>query len=241
MFAPSADINLIHLHAAALRPAQLNLFAHQFANLLEHAPRGFVGHARLALNLFRADPAARRPNQVHGVKPNPQRRARLLKDRPRQRVDVIPTRLASVGRSPFDAVVLLGLLVALVAVGHAAGEALLFNRFQTGIVSREIVVKLIEGVAEFGGGCLASIHGKNGMPYVLLVVKGYLPGGYRYQLVNRYEMMEIPRHLEPSFFDGARRGKPPLYTKSGVSPQTVKPCSSRSASTSCSLPRPRLC
>jgi len=56
-------------------------------------------------------------------------------------------------------------------------------------------------------------------------------GGYQYQLVNRYEMMEIPRHLEPSFFDGARRGKPRLYSKSGVSPQTVKPCSSRSAGT----------
>src|ERR1700680_3045165 len=35
--------------------------------------------------------------------------------------------------------------------------------------------------------------------------------GYQYQLVNRYEMMEILRHLEPSFFDGARRGKPRLH------------------------------
>jgi hypothetical protein len=35
--------------------------------------------------------------------------------------------------------------------------------------------------------------------------------GYQSQLVNRYEMMEILRHLEPSFFDGARRGKPRLH------------------------------
>jgi hypothetical protein len=37
------------------------------------------------------------------------------------------------------------------------------------------LVELLEGVAEFGGNGLSAIHGKNSMPYVRLVVKGYLP------------------------------------------------------------------
>jgi hypothetical protein len=34
-------------------------------------------------------------------------------------------------------------------------------------------------------------------------------------------MMEIPRHLEPSFFDGARRGKPVSTQNPESLPQTV--------------------
>jgi hypothetical protein len=68
------------------------------------------------------------------------------------------------------------------AVGHAAGEALFFDRFKAGVVGRELPVKILEGIAEFGGNGLASIHGKNSMPCVLLVVKGYLPGGGGYEI-----------------------------------------------------------
>src|SRR6266550_78342 len=54
--------------------------------------------------------------------------------------------------------------------------------------------------------------------------------------------MEIPLHLSNhSFADRARRGKPRLYTKFGVFPQTVQPCLHLPAATFRSLPRPTLC
>src|SRR5580704_16003291 len=105
------------------------------------------------------------------MKPDSQRRRGFLKDRSGQRVDVIPARLTSVSRPPFHTVVFTWFL-ALVAHGHAAGEALLFDPLKASIVGRKIFFKLLEGVAKFGRNGLSSIHGKNSLPYVLLVVKG---------------------------------------------------------------------
>ena len=147
-------------------------FVHQFANLSEHAPRALVGDSGLALNLFGRNAATGRTHQVHGVKPDSQFGARLLKDRPGQRVDVVPAGLTSVGRPAMHAVVFSRFVLALAAVGHSAGKTLLFDLLKAGVIVREIFVELLEGVAEFGGDCLASIHGKNSLPDVLLVVTG---------------------------------------------------------------------
>ena len=92
------------------------------------------------------------------MEPDAQRCAGLLEDRSGQRVDVISARLASEGRAPFDAVVFLRLLVAFVAVGDAAGEALLFDRFETSVIIWELPVKLLKGIAKMGWNCLAAIH-----------------------------------------------------------------------------------
>jgi hypothetical protein len=62
--------------------------------------------------------------------------------------------------------------LALVAVGYAAGETLLFDLLKAGIIGWKVFVELLEGVTKFGGDCLASIHGENSLPDVLLVVKG---------------------------------------------------------------------
>ena len=105
------------------------------------------------------------PHQVHSVKPDSQRCARLLEDRPGQRIDVIPARLASVGRAALHAVVLARFL-ALVADLHAAGEALVFDLLKAGIVGRKVFVELPEGVAKLGGGDgLSAIHADT-MPFV---------------------------------------------------------------------------
>ena len=56
---------------------------HELADLLAHAPRGFVGDAKRSL-------AARRDEQIDGIEPQLQRRAAALKDRPGGRVQVIP-------------------------------------------------------------------------------------------------------------------------------------------------------
>ena len=142
---------------------------------MEHAPRGFVRHSSFALNLFGGNATPGTADQVHRVEPDSQRCARLLEDRSGQRVDVISARLASEGRAPFDAVVFLRLLVAFVAVGDAAGEALLFDRFETSVIIWELPVKLLKGIAKMGWNCLAAIHDTRIMPFVHLVVKGYLP------------------------------------------------------------------
>ena len=108
------------------------------------------------------------------MEPGSQRRARLFEDRPGQWVDVIPARLTSISRAPMDAIVLAG-FVALLTLSYAAGEALFFDLLKAGIVRRKVLVELLKGVAEFNGNALARFHGKNSMPFVLLVVKGYLP------------------------------------------------------------------
>src|SRR5208282_3781807 len=68
--APTADVGFVHFNPAiesANRPA---LFIGKYgANLLKHAPSGFVGHSRLALNLFRGDTTAGSRHEVHGVEP----------------------------------------------------------------------------------------------------------------------------------------------------------------------------
>jgi len=49
-----------------------------------------------------------------------------------------------------------------VAIGHAIGEALLFDPLKASIVGREFLVELLEGVAEFGWDGLSAIHVKIG-------------------------------------------------------------------------------
>ena len=104
------------------------------------------------------------------MKPDSQSRARLLEDRPGQRVNVIPARLASVGRPASDAVVLSRFL-AFVADGDTAREALFLDLLKAGIVGRKVLIELLEGVTEFFWDGLSRVHA-NTMPYVLLVVKG---------------------------------------------------------------------
>ena len=53
--------------------------AHVFPDFMAHAPRGFVGHAKLALDLFRGNALPCGAEQKHGVEPVAQRSASALK------------------------------------------------------------------------------------------------------------------------------------------------------------------
>src|SRR5215471_3571625 len=76
VFARAAVIGFIHLHRFAL---QLHVrLGQQRANLAEHAPSGFVSDSSFALNLLCRDAATSRSHQVHGVVPEPERRAAVL-------------------------------------------------------------------------------------------------------------------------------------------------------------------
>src|SRR5205085_9492862 len=63
-----------------------------FADLVEHAKRGLVVHAKLALQLLRGDAAARTRDEIDRVEPQVQRGRGLVEDRPGCRMDVVAAR-----------------------------------------------------------------------------------------------------------------------------------------------------
>jgi hypothetical protein len=79
--------------------------------------------------------------------------------------------IASVG-SPARDTVVLAVNSALLARCYATGKPLFLDRLKANVIIRKFSVKLVSGVAEILRNCLSAIHGKDSMPYVLLVVKG---------------------------------------------------------------------
>ena len=79
-------------------------FVQHRANLLEYSPCGFIGDAKLPFQLLRTDSAPRRSHQKYGVKPEFQRRGRILEDRPAHRMLVMPAILTGIGRTLGNAV-----------------------------------------------------------------------------------------------------------------------------------------
>jgi hypothetical protein len=61
-----AKLRFVNLY----RALQFDRLGHQFANLFHHAPRGFVGHSRLALNLLRAHSDAGGSHQFDDEEPS---------------------------------------------------------------------------------------------------------------------------------------------------------------------------
>src|SRR5439155_12365400 len=82
-----AHVGFIRFDRAAHRAVAL--LEHR-PNLLEHAPRGLVGNSKLPLKLLRADAAPSLSHQKDRVKPKVKAGARLVKDRARRRVKVVP-------------------------------------------------------------------------------------------------------------------------------------------------------
>ena len=71
-------VNLDMLAGTANRSIAVHV-AHVFADFMAHAPRRFVGHAKLALDLFRRHAVPGGREQKHDVEPVAQRRAGALK------------------------------------------------------------------------------------------------------------------------------------------------------------------
>src|SRR5258705_4408751 len=77
--------------------------SHVGADLVTHAPSGFVGDAQLALDLFRGHAVPARREHEHHKEPIAQRRPRAVKRRPSGREHLIAAPLASVGTADLDA------------------------------------------------------------------------------------------------------------------------------------------
>jgi len=64
---PSAVIHLIDFYRSIVTKLRFVVLRHQFrADQVEHAPRGFVGHTKFALQLLRGDPATHQSKNSDG-------------------------------------------------------------------------------------------------------------------------------------------------------------------------------
>jgi len=134
-----SEIAFIHLNRRAL---QLHVgFGQQLTNLAKDAPCGFVSHSGFALNLLRGNAATSRTHLVHRIKPDVQRSGGLLKDCARKRVEVM-ARFARIGCAARNAIQF-PILLAVRAVRHAAGIALMHDGIKANIIIGEFGLELV--------------------------------------------------------------------------------------------------
>ena len=115
------------------------IFVQHRADLLEHTPRALVGDANLPLKLLCADSALSRSHQENGMKPEFERRSRILKDCAAHWVLMMTTELTNIRRALGSAMMLRDLL-ALRAKDTVWIEPIL-KPFETSRVVWELTVK----------------------------------------------------------------------------------------------------
>jgi hypothetical protein len=144
-FAPSAHVSFIHFDAFPFssEPRCFLLIQHG-ANLPEHSPSGFVGDARLALNLLCGDAATGLGHKIDRIEPSSKRSRRFVEDCASGRVNVMAAMIARVGRSAHNAMVL-GHRLALLAINTIWVEAIP-KPFKAGRVIRELLLEVFQGV-----------------------------------------------------------------------------------------------
>jgi len=117
-------------------------FGKQYPNLLEHTPSGFVCDLEFPFNLLSGDSASSGSHSVHNLKPNPERRGRLVKDCTRSRVNMVATVIAGIARAFRDLVVLCHSLA--VWALDAVRPAMVLNPLKASIIIRESPVKVFD-------------------------------------------------------------------------------------------------
>jgi hypothetical protein len=182
---------LVAVFAAEIRFVKLD-FARQLAAIIgqritktiENAPRGFIGDAKLAPKLFSGDTASRACDQVHRVEPEMKGRGRLVEDRPRGRVQMMPTR---------DTRPRLPLLRCRVALERAnfvalwamrvlaiSGQTIVPKPVQARVIVGELLHELHQRIARVGRDATYRILSiscghENNLASLTYTVKGYLP------------------------------------------------------------------
>jgi hypothetical protein len=116
------------------------LFGHEFADFVAHAPRRFVGHAKLALDFLGGHAIPRSAEKEHDIKPIAQRSAGAMERRIGGRKDLVAAEIAGV-RPAFRDRVELGFAPAFFAIMREA-VAGHHKMLQTGFFGRETVLKL---------------------------------------------------------------------------------------------------
>ena len=115
---------------------------HELADFMAHAPRRFVGYAKLALDFFGGNAVARRAEQEHDIEPVAQRRPRPMERRIGGGKDLMAAKIAGVGPAFRDRMEL-GFAPAFFAFMREA-VARFHKMLQTGFLGRETVLKLAE-------------------------------------------------------------------------------------------------
>src|SRR6266436_5487125 len=128
----------------ATRKRIVILFQH-LANLLEHAPRGFVGDSGFTLKLFRRDAATSRRHQIDRVEPRFQRRAGLVIDRVGGRVNVVAAILARIGAARSNLVMLCDLAARFAK--DAVRVEVVSQPIKASIIIRELFLEILERVS----------------------------------------------------------------------------------------------
>jgi hypothetical protein len=168
-YAPAAIVRFVHFDLATESANRSTLFIGQHgANLLEHAPRRLIRHARLALNLFRGDAATGLRHQVDGIEPSSERSGRLVEDRASGWVNVMAATVARVRRTAHDAM-MLSHRFALFAV-DAFRIQTIAKPFKAGCIVWELALEVFQRVRQH---------------FRLAVVVGHL---FTYSQVKSYQM-----------------------------------------------------
>ena len=110
-------------------------------DLVAHAPRGFVGHADLALDALGGNAVPRRGEQEHDIEPIAQARAGAIERRSGGRINLIGAPMALVGAALHAVVFRRAAALGAVEVGAVAD---LKQVIEAAFLGREAVLKLAE-------------------------------------------------------------------------------------------------
>ena len=116
---------------------------HIFADLMAHAPRGFVGHAKLTLNFLCGNPVPRGAEQEHDKEPIAQAGAGAVEWGASGRIDLMPAIFADIGAASGNAVVVCALATASAIM--AVAKAVTHDVFKAAFLGWEGGLKLAKG------------------------------------------------------------------------------------------------
>ena len=155
----SANVGFVHFNIAKQGKLAIH-FGNVFANLMAHAPRALVRHAKLSFEFLGRYVMPRRGKEVDGVEPELQGRAAILKGSANRRVEMMPAPLAGIG--PFRLNLVPVRLALAFRAGMALAKAYAENVLKAGIVRGELLEKVPNRDAGlfllFGG---LRLHGAN--------------------------------------------------------------------------------
>ena len=137
-----ADIGFVQFDNAVQRAVAINL-GHVLADFVAHTPRGFVGHAQLALQFLRRYAMPRRCEKIHGIEPFLERRVGARERRADHRMNVVAAAWAGI-RGHLAQAVKFPDFAAFLAF-DAIAKADLPKVLKTGIVGRELAEEIGNG------------------------------------------------------------------------------------------------
>jgi len=136
-----ADVSLICLNDTL---KSLPTIIHALANLMRHAPRALVGHAKLTLQVLCGNAAPSRSHQIGSVKPEGQGSWGFMINRIRRRVNMVPAIVAAIGTAFRDAMVRRDLLA--IFASNPIRVQMVFQPFQTNVIVGKLSLKILDRI-----------------------------------------------------------------------------------------------